>query len=459
MPNTYIEYAKGGTDYRAKGTISCWVKRSELGREQYVWGWGENNSSDCYLRFDTADNIEINADGAGTNYNSTALFRDTNAWYHFVFSIDGQNSTANLRRRFWINGVQQDEGQGSVSAFSAAVFGWHSSQDLWIGANPRQQQASGHSYFNGLISHFHYCSNYSYTASDFGEYDANGVWKIKTSPNVQYGSEGFFLKMENSSNMDLDSSSNNKTLTTNGTLTKTEDSPSNVFATFNSLASWRGQNNTPQAVLANGNLKTGIGTSEVTLLTSTIGVKSGKYYWEAKSDGVSKMFFGVVNSRAFGETNAPHDSSSYSGIHYYEGTTDFRYYSGATSSTGAVSISSGDILGFAMDCDNSVLWIHKNGVYMNSGVPTSGDTGTGAINRLFNYAGSLFYDNGVKTEMFASAYVSSTSGSGTASFNFGNGYFGTTAVSSAGTNASGIGIFEYDVPTGFTALSTKGLNL
>ena len=25
------------------------------------------------------------------------------------------------------------------------------------------------------------------------------------------------------------------------------------------------------------------------------------------------------------------------------------------------------------------------------------------------------------------------------------------------TNASGIGIFEYDVPTGYTALSTKGL--
>ena len=43
-------------------------------------------------------------------------------------------------------------------------------------------------------------------------------------------------------------------------------------------------------------------------------------------------------------------------------------------------------------------------------------------------------------------------------YNFGNGYFGTTAVSSAGTNASNIGIFEYDVPTGYTALSTKGLN-
>ena len=43
--------------------------------------------------------------------------------------------------------------------------------------------------------------------------------------------------------------------------------------------------------------------------------------------------------------------------------------------------------------------------------------------------------------------------------NFGNGHFGSTAVSSAGTNASGLGIFEYDVPSGYTALCTKGLNL
>ena len=45
------------------------------------------------------------------------------------------------------------------------------------------------------------------------------------------------------------------------------------------------------------------------------------------------------------------------------------------------------------------------------------------------------------------------------SMNFGNGYFGTTAISSAGTNASNNGLFEYDVPAGYTALSTKGLNL
>ena len=37
--------------------------------------------------------------------------------------------------------------------------------------------------------------------------------------------------------------------------------------------------------------------------------------------------------------------------------------------------------------------------------------------------------------------------------------FGTTAISSEGTNASGEGKFEYDVPSGYTALCTKGVNL
>ena len=51
-----------------------------------------------------------------------------------------------------------------------------------------------------------------------------------------------------------------------------------------------------------------------------------------------------------------------------------------------------------------------------------------------------------------------SSASSTWEVNFGNGFFATTQISSEGTNASGIGKFEYDVPAGYTALSTKGLN-
>ena len=92
--------------------------------------------------------------------------------------------------------------------------------------------------------------------------------------------------------------------------------------------------------------------------------------------------------------------------------------------------------------DNKYVYFAKNGVWQNSGNPTSGATGTGGL----SLSADLYY--------FVTASYNSSS-----SANFGNGYFGTTAVASAGTNASGIGIFEYDVPTGYTALSTKGLNL
>ena len=42
--------------------------------------------------------------------------------------------------------------------------------------------------------------------------------------------------------------------------------------------------------------------------------------------------------------------------------------------------------------------------------------------------------------------------------NFGNGFFGTTAITSAGSNGNG-SLFEYDVPSGFYALNTKTLIL
>ena len=42
-------------------------------------------------------------------------------------------------------------------------------------------------------------------------------------------------------------------------------------------------------------------------------------------------------------------------------------------------------------------------------------------------------------------------------FNFGNGFFGTTAITSAGSNGNG-SLFEYDVPSGYYALNTKNIN-
>ena len=98
----------------------------------------------------------------------------------------------------------------------------------------------------------------------------------------------------------------------------------------------------------------------------------------------------------------------------------------------------------ALDLDNGKIYFGKNGTWSESGDPTSGSTGTGAA---YSVTTDYIY-------LPAVGLYDTTAGM---SLNFGNGYFGTTAVASAGTNASGIGTFEYDVPTGYTAVSTLGL--
>ena len=123
-----------------------------------------------------------------------------------------------------------------------------------------------------------------------------------------------------------------------------------------------------------------------------------------------------------------------------------------TSAYSGVAWNSGDIIGIAVDLDNNYIYFSRNGSWINSGDPTSGSSGTNSAFSL-GTPSTGFYYFGVNDADNAG------SSANTYQANFGNGHFGTTAVSSAGTNASGNGIFEYDTPTGYTALSTKGLNL
>ena len=101
----------------------------------------------------------------------------------------------------------------------------------------------------------------------------------------------------------------------------------------------------------------------------------------------------------------------------------------------------------ALDLDNHYIYFGLNGTWQNSGDPASGATGTGGFSITDNgneyFIGLGIYHNTPSIELQA---------------NFGNGYFGTTAVASAQNPDDGIGIFEYSVPTGYKALCTKSIN-
>ena len=93
--------------------------------------------------------------------------------------------------------------------------------------------------------------------------------------------------------------------------------------------------------------------------------------------------------------------------------------------------------------------------WQDSGDPTSGATGSGAVSITAISSLPSYTTKGIYVP--AHSFWSGT-GTATTKYNFGNGYFGTTVISSAGTSSSGDdSVWEYDCPTGYYGLNTKNL--
>ena len=444
MASTYLTRTSTSGSRRI-GTFSAWVKRGSLTTL--------NTLLDCYtsfeqnwfnIRFSAGDQIQaIGYDYTTGSFQEqfelrpSRLFRDTNAWYHIVFSWDSTQATESNRLKFYVNGVQETSFARSVYPSQNEDFYInYNSIPYWIGRGGWNSN-----YFNGSMSHVHIIDGTAYDASAFGSTDSTtGEWKINTSPSVTYGTNGAFILKDGNSVTDQSGNSNNFTVGA-GTLTKTEDNPSNVFCTMNPLSPCIGGTYT----FENGNTTCQQDISRGTL--STLGMNSGKFYAEAKfiSTSGSDCLIGIV-----GINQKANEAPSIQATGYVYDQDGNKRNNNSGSSFGN-TYTTGDIIGIAVDLDNNKIYFSKNGTWQNSGDPTSGSTGTGAaytITAASSTPDGFYY--------FTHCDINTTN---KVSWNFGNGYFGTTAVSSAGTNASGNGIFEYDVPTGYTALSTKGLNL
>jgi hypothetical protein len=258
------------------------------------------------------------------------------------------------------------------------------------------------------------------------------------------GTNGFTILKDGNTVTDQSSNSNDFSIGS-GTLTKTEDNPSNVFATLNPLG-------VEQWTLSNGNLNIG-GASDNQMMIGTMHSDAG--YYEVKIAGSGHGSGGkgfriglckVDGGNALtysGISGNSGDLERFIGIQNTAGNYKAIYNNGYdVTNYASNSWSQNDILQVAWK--NNKIWYGVNGTWLGSGNPSGGT----------NEADTL-----TSGSMYVPAIISSLAGADDCQFNFGNGYFGTSAISSEGTNASGIGKFEYDVPTGCTAVSTKGLNL
>ena len=428
----------GTATNRKKFTISTWVKRSDLytngaSRSNYVIAAGTSantNVDELYFRFDTIDFSAYESSSTKFQLRSDAVFRDVAAWYHLVIAFDSTQGTSSNRIKIYVNNVQ-------ITDWAIETY---PSQNLEPLFNKNVQHMIGRvldgaKYYGGYMSEFVFIDGQQLDPTSFGEFDEDsGIWKPIDVSGLTFGNNGFYLDYGNSAALGADVSGNGNNFTVNNltAIDQTTDTPTNNFATLNALANG--------LTMSEGNLSVAGASDNNT--GATIGVKSGKWYWEVK-DIAAKSSFGIANSaNRIGTSN----QSSAAGMYLIQSTgsgTWYQYTSGSFGTTSVSVHSANDILNFALDADNGKLYIGINGSYINSS-NTSANPATNS-NPFFS---------SISTDEFLLPFTEMRTAGGDADFNFGNPPF---AISSGNTDGDGYGNFEYAVPSGYYALNTKNL--
>jgi len=236
----------------------------------------------------------------------------------------------------------------------------------------------------------------------------------------------------------LDQSGNNNDWTNNNMQESdiSLDSPTNNFSTMNPLAS--------SATLSEGNLRSqysGSGTYQSA--ASTMSISSGKWYVELRttidSSYVYYPGFGIADittAAASNPTSSDYLGNSNNGIAYY--TNNGFFTNNAIDQSSTVTVSSGDIIGIAIDLDSSQNTFK---IYQN---------------------GSLAETYNIDAPANAYAFCESTyfaASAARADWNFGqDSSFHGLEVAQGNQDANGKGDFYYTPPAGHLALCTDNLS-
>tara|TARA_R100001163_G_scaffold62943_1_gene54242 strand:+ start:1447 stop:2865 length:1419 start_codon:yes stop_codon:yes gene_type:complete len=466
LPDSYLTKTLSASN-RKTWTYSTWIKSTQPRRAdtQTLFGTGyTGNSSFMYLYLTSDQEIGINgyiSSVLSINLKTTRKLVDTTSWYHLVFRCDTTQSTEADRFRIYINGVEETNLATST----------YPSQDSDQGISANVAHCIGEftglaRKFGGYMAHTHFADGQSYAPTVFGESDSTtGEWKPILNPSVTYGTNGFFLKFENSAALGTDSSGQSNTWTVNGNLKQSISTPSNTFATLDEWSHF-------------ANHKVGFGgTGLLSYANATVGmpcfpmVSTGKWYVEFKSEtdntlsysymlgivmnGRNATFYGQVYTGGSANWGKDSAGNGTGGIAYKPNISTPVITSNNSDTNYGTQASANDIImmAFELNGDSSKIWFGRNGTWFNApGTSNVGDPANG------NNPGLTFSQRDEFWGIMMSSSDNQANNSTKETYvNFGEGRFGTTAVASANADGAGMGAFEYAVPSGFYAICTKNI--
>lgn len=454
MASTYLNKTFSTTGDRQKFTLSMWFKRgivpdgNQAGTERMLFNAYQDSSNQDQIWLQTNGTINYVRNNANA-VTPSQVFRDPSAWYHVVFAGDTTQGSNADRLKVYINGTQATIGQqdtitqgsnfGAINNAQLSTFGRRNGSNDW--------------YFDGLMANVEMVDGQQYGPEYFGSTDSNtGIWKPGGSSAISnYGTNGYKLAMDTTS-PGADTSGKGNTFTPSGTPTLTQGSPSNVWANM-ATPTWY------DGTIANGGNTISTNQSNYRYQTSSIGVNKGKWYWEVKlSTAADYALMGITCDPNPTNTSSNwilgSGASDYSVVYNTAGGNGNKYNNAGTSPTNTPGafmggFAAGNIIMFALDCDNNTLKIGTNNSWSN---------GSGSTNQTFSNTTpiSITDPTATNTGFYFASVGDYGGGTSVFQFNFGEGFFATTA---AGTQAddNGQGLFAYDVPAGYYALNTKNL--
>jgi len=443
----YLNRTFGTATNRLKLTISVWLKKSDLSTGLF---WHSYNSGNYRFQFyfDGNDRLGLlNVDGGSNNVEliTNRVFRDVSAYYHVQAVIDTTQGTASNRVKIYVGGVQE-------TSFATETYPSQNA-DMSLGADSYSCQLGRYGgdsdYYSGYMCEVLYLDGQSLTPDgNTGEFDSDsGIWKPIDVSGLTFGDEGFYLDFENSGSLGADVSGNSNNFTVNNltAIDQSTDTCTNNFATLNRLYLSASSLNFTEGNLTNN----GNSSNEWRSIYATIGLTSGKWYFEirvnkVKSSDLGNIAIGIVSEDQVVQTA---DNGKFFGTsrgYAYHSKTGKKLNNDDNEvgdTYGDTWTTVGDIIGCAIDLDNHKIYWRKNGTYQNSGNPESGATGTGSA---FDLATGYTYLVAIATYYDDERY----------SFNF-----GSPPYSESGGNSDGNGYGNYagSVPSGYYSLNTKNL--
>ena len=226
-------------------THSLWVKRGIISSTHQVIFEardGDDGSSDN-IKWEDGQLAVIYQDGTLGRLKSTALFRDSSAWYHIVVAVDTTQGTNTNRIKVYVNGVQLTSFTGTNTYMdqNADTRTSYASSDQQYGNARHPDNDHG---LDGYLAEVNFVDGLQLTPASFAETDDDyGHWKPKKYAGA-YGDEGYYLDFKSSGvgtagtgTIGADRSGNGNHFTSDNVAATDQmlDSPTNNFATYNPL--------------------------------------------------------------------------------------------------------------------------------------------------------------------------------------------------------------------------------